>query len=284
MFLRAGERQLHYQQVGRGEPLLILHGLPGFSHLYLLPHIAPLADSFTLYFLDFSGHGYSQDPVHSLTVDALVEDVEALRAHLGLPALAVLGHSSGGVMAQLYASRFPDRVSRLILVGTGATLPSFARNVLPHMGFRERLGLAWLILGKGLSLLRGRTAAFQNRLVALMARSYYKHEPFRETVIRGYQHACVRDCSGFRSLTREFARLDLRRLDRSHTRPTLILCGDADRAFGHVQDELQSLYPHAEFKWMNAGHDPFVEDSAAFLEAITQFLNRTAPQKAPATP
>ncbi|MFJ2738758.1 alpha/beta fold hydrolase [Streptomyces sp. NPDC087440] len=71
-----------------------------------------------LLFLDFRGSGGSdlpEDP-DSYRCDRLVEDVEALRVHLGLPALDLLAHSAGANVAARYAARHPERVARLVLI------------------------------------------------------------------------------------------------------------------------------------------------------------------------
>jgi pimeloyl-ACP methyl ester carboxylesterase len=77
-----------------------------------------------LILLDPRGVGRSSDPADSATfrVDRLVQDVEALRAHLGLEQMDLLAHSAGANLALLYAAAYPERVSRLILVTPGLGL------------------------------------------------------------------------------------------------------------------------------------------------------------------
>jgi len=72
----------------------------------------------SLVLLDLRGTGESAVPVDpaSYRCDRLVDDVEALRAHLGLEQIDLLGHSAGGALAVLYAARYPDRIGRLELV------------------------------------------------------------------------------------------------------------------------------------------------------------------------
>src|SRR5713101_990143 len=77
---------IYYTTVGRGAPLVIVHGGPGASHDYFLPHLLPLARHNRLVFIDERGSGRSEkleDPA-GYTVDAMVEDVEAVRQGLGL--------------------------------------------------------------------------------------------------------------------------------------------------------------------------------------------------------
>src|SRR5258708_23308155 len=72
---------LYYKTVGRGRPLLILHGGPGASHDYLLPHLLPLARRHRLVFIDERGSGRSErlENTRTYTLENMVEDGEAGR-------------------------------------------------------------------------------------------------------------------------------------------------------------------------------------------------------------
>lgn len=116
-FPGADGTRLAYSQVGEGEPLLCLPGGPMQASAYL-GDLGGLSAYRSLVLLDLRGTGESAVPADPATYryDRLVDDVEALRAHLGRPRVDVLGHSAGGALAVLYAARFPDRVGRLVLV------------------------------------------------------------------------------------------------------------------------------------------------------------------------
>src|SRR2546421_1377181 len=72
----------------------------------------------SLVLLDLRGTGESAVPADPATYrcDRQVDDVEALRGHLGLDRLDLAGHSAGATLALLYAARYPDRIGRLVLV------------------------------------------------------------------------------------------------------------------------------------------------------------------------
>lgn len=111
---------LHYTEIGRGEPLVVLHGGPGGSHTYFMPYLLPLARTNRLIFVDERGSGRSGRLEHpaGYTVENMATDVEALRQALKLRTINVLGHSFGGVVAQAYALKYPQNVSHLILAST----------------------------------------------------------------------------------------------------------------------------------------------------------------------
>ena len=114
---------IYYKSIGRGAPLMVVHGGPGASHDYFLPYLLPLARSNRLVFIDERGSGRSEKlaDVKQYTVEAMVEDVEAVRQALGLGKMSLLGHSYGGVLAQAYALKYQQNLSHLIL---GSTFPS----------------------------------------------------------------------------------------------------------------------------------------------------------------
>jgi proline iminopeptidase len=106
--------QLFVKEIGRGSPVVVLHGGPGLDMNYLVDDLAPLADRHRLIFYDQRGGGRSTLST-GVTADQHVADLDRLRRQLRLRRLTLLGHSWGGGLAALYAIAHPDRVDRLIL-------------------------------------------------------------------------------------------------------------------------------------------------------------------------
>ncbi len=102
---------------GTGDPLVCLPGGPMQASGYL-GDLGGLTARRELLRLDLRGTGDSATPPDPATYrcDRLVDDVEALRGHLGLDRIDLLGHSAGGSLAVRYAARHPERVGRLVLV------------------------------------------------------------------------------------------------------------------------------------------------------------------------
>jgi len=119
-FVDANGVMIYYKMLGRGAPLVIVHGGPGASHDYFLPYLLPLARHNKLIFIDERGSGRSQkleDP-SGYTIENMVEDVETVRQALGLGKIALLGHSYGGALAQAYALKYQANLTHLILGST----------------------------------------------------------------------------------------------------------------------------------------------------------------------
>ena len=89
---------IYYKSIGRGAPLMVVHGGPGASHDYFLPYLLSLARTNRVVFIDERGSGRSEKlaDVKQYTVEAMVEDAEAVRQALGLGKMSLLGHSYGG--------------------------------------------------------------------------------------------------------------------------------------------------------------------------------------------
>jgi proline iminopeptidase len=121
-FVDAGDSvQLFYRLVGSGpDTVLVLHGGPGLTADYLAADLEPLAERHAVLFYDQRGTGKSTLVTDSaaLAGPRFAEDVEALRVHFAMDKVILLGHSWGSGIAALYAARYPERVGKLILVGS----------------------------------------------------------------------------------------------------------------------------------------------------------------------
>jgi proline iminopeptidase len=119
-YVKTGDARLFVRVVGEGPTVVVLHGGPDFGFSYLLPGLDRLAAVCRLVYYDQRGRGRSADGIEpaDVTIGSEVEDLDAVREWLGLDAVAVMGHSWGGLLAMEYAIRRPRRVSHLILMNT----------------------------------------------------------------------------------------------------------------------------------------------------------------------
>lgn len=104
---------------GAGEPIVFVHGI-GSSHNGWDGVVAGLEDRFQCITYDLRGHGVSPMPDGAFGLDELVEDLEALRAELGVERWHIAGHSLGGMIGPAYARRYPDRTLSVALISTAA--------------------------------------------------------------------------------------------------------------------------------------------------------------------
>ena len=134
--VRIRDVSLFVEVVGRGHPLLLMHGGPGADH-HTLSALRSLKDQFTLIFYDHRCNGRSVGAdVSTMTWENLTADADALRQHLGYDKWAVLGHSFGGQVALEYALRYQSRLTHLILLDTGGD-SRWARDEAPKLALQR---------------------------------------------------------------------------------------------------------------------------------------------------
>jgi proline iminopeptidase len=106
-----------------------IHGGPGSDHSGLRPGFSPLAERMQIVYFDHRGSGRSaRGNKSTYTLEENVEDMEALRQHLGLGPIVAMGTSYGGMVAMAHAIRYPKSVSHLVLIVTAAHSGFIARS------------------------------------------------------------------------------------------------------------------------------------------------------------
>ncbi|MCL6699712.1 alpha/beta hydrolase [Sphingomonas sp. NSE70-1] len=115
--------KLNYVELGnpKGEPLLLLHGYTDSSRSWSLT--APYLAAYRLLIPDQRGHGGSDAPECCYSTSQFADDARLFLDALGVRRAAVAGHSLGSMVAISLAADHPDRVSRLILIGSTALEP-----------------------------------------------------------------------------------------------------------------------------------------------------------------
>jgi pimeloyl-ACP methyl ester carboxylesterase len=118
----AGEKifYFHHQGAPKGQRALVFAHGAGGSHLHWPPQLRRLSGANT-YALDLPGHGKSEG-LGRTSVRAYADFVAAFLETLGLEKVTLVGHSMGGATALDFALRYPERLTGLVLVGSGARL------------------------------------------------------------------------------------------------------------------------------------------------------------------
>jgi proline-specific peptidase len=266
--------------VGRGHPLLLMHGGPGLDHCSLLP-FRRCADRFTLVFYDHRGNGRSVGaPVSSMTWENLTADAEALRQRLGFQRWAVLGHSFGGHVALEYALRYPDSLSHLVLLDTGGE-SRWARENAPKVLAKRGYGPEKVELVR--RWFNGEFAPEEMfRMSMRIAGAYFYHPTIpllaREMLQGGWRTKVRPEPFIFagRHLLKGWTVMD--RLGEI-TVPTLVMAGRDDFVFPpECQRELAAGIPGARLRIIErAGHNPHVEQPAEVMQALRDFISADVP-------
>jgi non-heme chloroperoxidase len=256
----AGGPTLHcLRRGGRGERVLLLHGYGDSGHAWstVLPH---LPARWQVAAPDQRGHGGSERPDAGYTVASLATDAAKLLDALGWERATVVGHSMGGFVAQQLAVDRPERVARLVLVGT---TPRCAGPAVDEL-MAEIAALS----DDGL---RDFVAAFQAATVARPLPPAF----FAALV----EQSCRVPVRVWRALAPELAAFDARSALSRIAAPAHVVWGDADAFFGRDEQEtLLAALPRATFTvYRGAGHSPHWEDPERFARDLAAFVSAGDP-------
>lgn len=254
--------------------VLIIHGGPGGSHMGFKPHLNPLTEHAQLVYVDQRGCGYSdEDNSDNYTLEQNVEDIEALRKHLGLEKIYILGHSYGGMVAMSYGIKYQEHLSGLILVTTS---PSYrflekAKKYIEENGNDDQKFYAEK-LWEGSFQSEEELQHYYEAMAPLYSvatasnDSNEKSQP-KPQVKRSYEPLN----KGFGGFMRTF---DLRDDLATITVPTIILAGRHDWITPVSEnEEIHERIPHSEFHILeNSSHSVFVDENERTLALISGFL------------
>lgn len=109
--------KLHHRILGEGRPMLILHGLFGFSDNWQT-HAKKLAEYYQVILVDLRNHGHS-DWNDVFSYELMAEDVHELCEELELEDIVLVGHSMGGKVAMHFAQQYEDVLEKLVIVDIG---------------------------------------------------------------------------------------------------------------------------------------------------------------------
>lgn len=292
-FVDANGILIYYKTLGKGQPLVILHGGPGASHDYFLPYLLPLAIKNRLIFIDERGSGRSEklENLSAYTVENMVEDVEAVRQVLGLGKISLLGHSCGGILAQAYALKYQQNLTHLILCSTlhsakkmNEVFKKMMENMTPELRARietmEKAGL----FGHGKDYEKGRYT--NEYMIAAWGEGYFPYlyqnhpDPNYDPIANGNMSwDLYREMWGSNG---EFVidgnMISVEYADRLSTIkvPTLITVGDKDECDPSLSQEMHEKIAGSKLViFPKSGHMTFVDQPSLFMSAIDDFLHES---------
>jgi pimeloyl-ACP methyl ester carboxylesterase len=127
----------HVQRLGRGEPVVFLHGLvmDNLSSFYFTL-ANPVGERNEAILYDLRGHGLSERPASGYSVAQLVSDLAALLDAMGLSRVTLVGNSFGGLLALAFAAAHPARMARLALIDAHDGTAGWATQMTATLGLR----------------------------------------------------------------------------------------------------------------------------------------------------
>jgi proline iminopeptidase len=281
-FVTSNRLKLYYEIEGKGEPLVLLNGGPGFSHEYLQP-LRALAGDVQLVFFDQRGTGRSDkaDP-REYTIEANVQDVEQLRRELHLESILLLGHSWGGMLAQAYVLRYPKHVSKLILADTVSSIEELntvlarMRNSVPEStqavyDKHEQEGLYKNSDRYPEEYQIAVDAAYKPIMIDGPMPEHLK-DMFSKVAYDVYRVMWGEE-SEFR-VTGTLANFDVRHQLYNIRIPVLVIVGAKDMPTITMAEHSVRAMPNARLQIFEYSHHfPFIEEADKFLDVVREFIN-----------
>ena len=124
--------KLHFRELGAGQPMIILHGLFGFSDNWQT-HAKKFAEYYRVILVDLRNHGHS-DWSDEFSYDLMVDDLKELCHDLNLKNILMIGHSMGGKVAILFAQKHKELLDKLVVVDIGIkAYPMHHQHILAGM-------------------------------------------------------------------------------------------------------------------------------------------------------
>jgi pimeloyl-ACP methyl ester carboxylesterase len=272
-------RTLSWRETGSGPPLLCHPGGPGCSGVYF-GDLSELAQRRTLLVLDPRGTGGSDRPSDpaAYELDEYADDLDAVRQHLGLERIDVLGHSHGGFVAITWAGNSPARVGRLVLANTTPRFTDAIRQArrqraLSHQGqpyFEDAMD--------ALRAHQNGEYADDEQLAALYMRESRLFAPVGAdvTTVSDALARAGTNADALRHFNERIAgRMDLRGLLGRVDAPTLVIGGEIDPFGPTTQQEIADALAEPTLVVLpGADHFPFLqpEHRSAWARAVLDFL------------
>lgn len=284
MLAKLGDTEIYFDVDGAGlvidgsrmrekRPAFLVHGGPGGDHTDGKSSCGPLAAQLQLVYFDHRGQGRSaRGDASKYTLDRNVEDMEALRLHLGLGSIVSIGNSYGGMVAMAHAARFPESVSHLILVATAAH-SGFIENARRNAAARGTS--AQVDASEDLWAGKLDTAEKLRRYYEIMGPLYsVTHDPAKAKLSldrRGYFPEALNRAFAPGGFLRDF---DLRPELSRIKAPALILAGRHDWICApEFSEEIQKCISGSQLQiFEGSGHSIRADEPERFRSAVLAFV------------
>ncbi|MBK8900523.1 MAG: alpha/beta fold hydrolase [Anaerolineaceae bacterium] len=255
--INVNDISLYYDQLGEGEPLLLLHGLgsDGRSWEY---QIEPCAKQYRVIVVDVRGHGRSAKPPGPYSVPQFASDIFALLDQLQVDQFHLAGLSMGGMIGFQMAVDQPERCKSLTIVNSGPEL-------VPR-SFREK----WMIMQRRLIL----NLFSMDKIGAMIGGRLFPEPHQAEYKKKFIQQMSENDPQAYRATTNALIGWSVSdKLDRIQC-PILIVSGDMDYTPVAFKEAYQRQLPTSRLHVIeNSRHATPIDQPEAFNTAVLNFLN-----------
>lgn len=275
-YLKLEDTELYYQVMGSGNPLMVVHGGPLLDHGYLEPQIGKLSDSYQIVFMDqrLSGRSSANSDSSNIRVSTFVSDIEALREHLDLGKIHLMGHSWGGYLALHYGLEYQENLRSLVLVSPMP--PRSEQWQREEEALSSRLGEEYEKRREEIlqsDEYRSDPNSAREKLLRLSFRNQF-YNPVLADSLRFYLPGDYeRRSELFGLLMRDLSDFNLYPHLDTLGIPTLLIYGSQEPGAGIGGTAMDSTLPYSRLTRLDqSGHFSFMESPVAFRDTIKAFL------------
>lgn len=279
-FDRGNGIRLHYLDEGSGEPVVMVHGNPSWSFYYRNLALA-LRGTHRVIVPDHIGCGLSDKPgdeEYEYTLESRVADLEALLDSLEVKGgITLVVHDWGGAIGFAYATRYPERIKRLVVLNTAAFLKPGTKTMPLSLSLVRSTPLGtFLVRGLNAFSVGASIVGCKRNPMSSEARRWYR-KPYDSWKSRIATLRFVQDIPlgpGDRAWSR-MAETESR-LFMLRDKPMLVCWGMKDFVFDHhFLEEWERRFPDAEVhRFEDCGHY-ILEDAAAEVVPLIEAFCRT---------
>jgi pimeloyl-ACP methyl ester carboxylesterase len=274
---------LYYHTYGQsGEPIVILSGGPGGNCKQEEDVAITLSSKYKCYLLEQRGTGLSQPKVidsTTITVKNAENDIDLLIEHLHYKQVILFGHSWGGMLGLSYAVHHPNRIKKLILLGTGEIKSD--KNVLNTIYDLQHSRVDSITdntLMRIAEKIENNTAteAEKTYLKKTSLSVMFNNKSVVDSVYAKFSILKKSDPKVFDLMFNDFAKtkFDLTIPLKSFDKPIFVLCGRED-FYAFLSYELKIAKPSAQLYWIEgSGHFPMYENPKEFYRIFFEILDK----------
>lgn len=273
--------KLYYQVVGKGSPIIIVHGGPGLDQTYLLPQMMELGKKHQVVFYDQRGSGKSLPTdldIKFVNMNQFVQDIEHIRQTLGYKKIILVGHSWGGMLAMSYAINYPQYTQALILMNSmPATSGGFDAFIKEFKQRMEPIQHQIDTITQSQAFINGDPVAFKNYCRLLFEKYLYKESDIQKVSLNFSSETAKNQGKIEAVFSKSLfeTKYDIRSKLNQLKIPTLVIHGDADPIPLWTAKQISEAIPKAQLIVIEkSGHFSYAEKSKNVFSAINRFMDQ----------
>jgi pimeloyl-ACP methyl ester carboxylesterase len=230
---------VHYEALGRGRPLIFLHGWLG-SWRYWMPTMENLSDRYRTYAFDLWGFGDSDRNVPRYQVEGYVAQLDQFMEQLGIMRASLIGHALGAAVAMLAGALWPDRIERVMTVSAPVSSATLNKRLMQPGGN------------------------------SLIDRALGRRTTYPEIEME----ANKTDPQAVTNSARSLLNIDLKQVFDQLQMPLLMVYGERDPFVGALQPEEIARFDSniRPIGLTDSGHFPMLDESSKFQRLLRDYL------------